>query len=449
MNPQRLATMSTAFQTVALPACVAAWIAAFGPPVIQRSGVTPFINHFAPSLAANAAFAVTPQTVAPDKPQAFAADLPQAAAADKPPTLAASEPQAIAADEPHAVTISNAEVTISKADAAIGNADAAINNANVATASEAVKVKEAAPADAAPASQQTDTAPASTDQKPIVTAALTDTSEVLPTQAPPVPAATAGTVNPAARDITRAVDSVETLDECYVVDRCIERYLWALYERTPKDDSIKQEDRRKVTVKRKGKLVTVTRTFTTVVDEDFAWKDPKAADKAGMSMTDYVIRGMDQSFRLKLFRMLLAAEQAGLSPGITSAFRDDYRQSIASGLKAASSRSYHGGSFRGGYGHGLAADVVSTRGDTRAQRLASSDILWKWIDTHGPEFGVARPYLDHDPPHVGPTDGQEYASHFRGKRARAAATDAKKRTSDDRGRTRHRNTSRSSRQKTT
>ena len=121
-------------------------------------------------------------------------------------------------------------------------------------------------------------------------------------------------------------------------------------------------------VKRQGKMVNVTRTFTRLVDEDFAWKDPKAAEKAGMPMMDYVIGGMDRRFKLKLFHMLLAAEQAGLSPGITSAFRDDYRQSIASGLKAATDRSYHGGSFRGGYGHGLAADVVSIKGATRAQR---------------------------------------------------------------------------------
>ncbi len=81
--------------------------------------------------------------------------------------------------------------------------------------------------------------------------------------------------------------------------------------------------------------------------------------------------------------MLRAADDAGLSPGITSGFRDDYRQSIASGLKAASNRSYHGGSLRGGYGHGLAADIVSTSGATHAQRLVSSRALWKWIDTHG------------------------------------------------------------------
>ena len=48
-------------------------------------------------------------------------------------------------------------------------------------------------------------------------------------------------------------------------------------------------------------------------------------------MIDYVIGGMDRSFKLKLFHTLRAAELAGLSPGITSAFRDDYRQSIGSG----------------------------------------------------------------------------------------------------------------------
>jgi hypothetical protein len=109
--------------------------------------------------------------------------------------------------------------------------------------------------------------------------------------------------------------------------------------------------------------------------------------------------------------MLHAADEAGLSPGITSAFRDDYRQSIASGLKAATDRSYHGGSFRGGYGHGLAADVVSVNGETRGQLSISSQNLWKWIDAHEKEFGVGRPYLDKDPAHVAPIDGKEYAAH--------------------------------------
>jgi hypothetical protein len=143
-----------------------------------------------------------------------------------------------------------------------------------------------------------------------------------------------------------------------------------------------------------------------------------------MSMMDYVIGGMDRSFKLKLFHTLQAAEAAGLSPGITSAFRDDYRQSIASGLKAASNRSYHGGSSRGGYGHGLAADIVSVEGGTRDQRWASSENLWKWVDAHGKEFGIGRPYLGRDPPHVAPVDGREYAAHNRG--SKQAGSNVKK-----------------------
>jgi hypothetical protein len=135
---------------------------------------------------------------------------------------------------------------------------------------------------------------------------------------------------------------------------------------------------------------------------------------------------MDKSFKRKLFRTLLAAEAAGLSPGITSAFRDDYRQSIASGLKAASDRSYHGGSTRGGYGHGMAADIVSTAGNNRAQRWVSTEILWKWVDANGKALGVGRPYLGHDPPHVGPIDGQEYVSR-RGSGDRQQAANSKPR----------------------
>ena len=138
-----------------------------------------------------------------------------------------------------------------------------------------------------------------------------------------------------------------------------------------------------------------------------------------MALMDYVIGGMDKSFKQKLFRMLLAAEAAGLSPGITSAFRDDYRQEIASGLKAASDRSYHGGSLRGGYGHGMAADIVSTKGDNRAQRWVSTEVLWKWVDANGKPLGIGRPYLGRDPPHVGPIDGPEYVSK------RGVATDRK------------------------
>jgi hypothetical protein len=49
--------------------------------------------------------------------------------------------------------------------------------------------------------------------------------------------------------------------------------------------------------------------------------------------------------------------------------------------------------------------------------------LWKWIDTHGAEFGIGRPYLEFDPAHIAPIDGKEYAAK-RG-RAKNAASETK------------------------
>jgi hypothetical protein len=259
---------------------------------------------------------------------------------------------------------------------------------------------------------------------PVVVASLGDPADVLPpevTGEQTSAAAAAPSQPPATVDTGRP--RIEVVGECLVVEPCIDQYLFALYERTPKEDTIKETERRKVTIKRKGRLVTVTRSFTRLVDNDFTWKDPKAAERIKMSMIDYVIGGMDKSFKFKLFYMLQAAENAGLQPGITSAFRDDYRQGIASGLKAASDRSYHGGSTRGGYGKGLAADITSTKGAKRSQRWVSTEALWKWVDANGKQYGIGRPYLGRDPPHVGPIDGPEYMS----KRGGARAADVKKR----------------------
>ena len=204
------------------------------------------------------------------------------------------------------------------------------------------------------------------------------------------------------------VTAPEPADDCLVSHECIDQYLWSLYERARKIDTVKVSERYKATVKKKGKKRTVTKTRTKLVTEDFSWKDPNAAEKVGMSMQQYVIGGMERSFKAKLYRLMRAADDAGHAPGITSGFRDDYRQSIATGKKAASDSSYHGGSRRGGYGYGLAADVVSTKGTTRAERWITTDLLWKWIDEHGAQYGIGRPYLDRDPPHIGPIDGTEY-----------------------------------------
>jgi hypothetical protein len=203
----------------------------------------------------------------------------------------------------------------------------------------------------------------------------------------------------------------ETIDACLVAEGCVDQYLWSLYERTPKIDSVKVFEKKRVRVKRKGRTRIVTKAITRLVDEDYTWKDPAAAQKLGMSVSEYVIGGMDRNFKQTLYHALRALDEAGLVPGITSAFRDNYRQSIATGYKAQNDCSYHGGNRHGGYGHGLAADIVSVRGKTRSERWASSDELWKWIDTRGKQFGIGRPYLDRDPPHVAPIDGKEYANH--------------------------------------
>ncbi len=315
--------------------------------------------------------------------------------------------------EEHRPLSLTADAAVVEAPQTTAMADAVVASADTPTTAERVTEMAAG------------TMVASVQPTSIVDAALPVLSQILPPETPPVQLVTARPdLSP--NDIEER--SIEILDECFVAEVCIDRYLWTLYQRTPKEDTLKVQEKRKVAVKRKRKTVTVTRTFTKLVPQDFTWKDPHAAEKAGKPMMDYVIGGMDGSFKLKLFHALHAAEAAGLSPGITSAFRDDYRQSIASGLKAATDRSYHGGSFRGGYGHGLAADIVSVKGATKAERWISTEILWKWIDAHGKEFGVGRPYLDRDPPHVSPIDGKEYASRRGDTKVQHAESPVKKPT---------------------
>src|SRR5262249_62216345 len=95
-------------------------------------------------------------------------------------------------------------------------------------------------------------------------------------------------------------------DDCLATQECIDRYLWSLYERAPKVDTIKVPERIKVTVKKKGKTRTITKVVIKLVDEDFTWKDPRAAQKAGMPMIDYEIGGMDRSFKLRPYHALRA-----------------------------------------------------------------------------------------------------------------------------------------------
>ncbi|WP_128925422.1 hypothetical protein [Bradyrhizobium guangxiense] len=382
MNDRRSLLVAVACPSAVLAGWLALSLSAYGPALIENSGANAAAVSRAKDLS-RLDLADVPAAATIEDGIALTADIAAAVAAAPAPTIAEAAP------EPAVPAVK------------LASADPAL-----------ILPVEAPPApqislEPAPEPVVSEAAPAAAPEP--VKLASADPTEIVTTDALSPAAITGAPVTPVSKASPPA-DTVAVLDECFVMDACIDRYLWTLYQRTAKEDSIKVQERRAVTVKRKGKTVTVMRTFTKLVDEDFGWKDPKAAEHASMSMMDYVIGGMDKSFKQKLFRTLLAAEAAGLSPGITSAFRDDYRQSIASGLKAASDRSYHGGSSRGGYGHGMAADIVSTQGNNRAQRWVSTEILWKWVDANGKAYGIGRPYLGRDPPHVGPVDGPEYIS---------------------------------------
>jgi hypothetical protein len=149
---------------------------------------------------------------------------------------------------------------------------------------------------------------------------------------------------------------------------------------------------------------------------DFTWKDAAAAARLDLSVQEYVIDGMDLDFRELLFHAGQAMDAAGIDWTILSAFRDDYRQSLASGYKAHDSNSFHGGTAAtGGYGHGCAVDLASTDGDP------FNSVVWNWLDQHGGQFGLYRPLGRVDPAHVQPrTSWHETAAMLRNERVESA-----------------------------
>jgi hypothetical protein len=178
--------------------------------------------------------------------------------------------------------------------------------------------------------------------------------------------------------------NVSTMEE-------VDRYLWEVYQRQPvKSDS----------------------------SGDFSWKDPAAAKHRSMSMQDYAIRGMDADFREQLYHAGHAMDGNGINWSMLSAFRDDYRQGLASGYKAHGGNSKHGGSkATGGYGHGQAIDITSADGDDGA--------VWHWLDAHGAKYGLHRPIPGRDPAHVQPSNKwHEIAVALRNARTRLANQEA-------------------------
>jgi len=102
-----------------------------------------------------------------------------------------------------------------------------------------------------------------------------------------------------------------------------------------------------------------------------------------------------------------------------SAFRDDYRQALASGFKARPGNSLHGGSrATGGYGHGRAIDIMNAGGEDES--------VWHWVDAHGAKYGLRRPMPGKDPAHIqAGGNWHVIAQGLRESRTRTAAAAAK------------------------
>jgi hypothetical protein len=173
----------------------------------------------------------------------------------------------------------------------------------------------------------------------------------------------------------------------------VDQYLWEVYQREPT-----KKDR----------------------SGDFTWKDQAAAKRAGMSLQDYVIGGMDPDFREQLYHAGRAMDAADIQWSILSGFRDDYRQRIAAGFKARTGRSLHGGSrATGGYGHGRAVDVMGVDG--------TASEVWQWLDANGAKYGLRRPIPGPDPAHVQPrSDWRRIANALRQSRLQVAVAGAGK-----------------------
>jgi len=180
----------------------------------------------------------------------------------------------------------------------------------------------------------------------------------------------------------------------------VDDYLWEVYQRSP-------------TKRDRG--------------GDFTWKDPAAAARVGKTLQAYVIQGMDPDLREIMYHAGKAMDAEGIEWTIVSAFRDDWRQSIASGLKARTGFSRHGGSrATGGYGHGRAVDVGHVD-------RAKSSIVFRWIDMNGAKYGISRPIRHFDPPHVEPrSDWRRIAAQLRRGRTGSAVAETPARPDETR-----------------
>ena len=84
-----------------------------------------------------------------------------------------------------------------------------------------------------------------------------DSPEVFAPKAPPVRIAALTPLDQVHADTNEASNGIKPPDECPVPEICIDQYLWSLYQRAPKVDTVKVVEQQKVPVIKKGKLQTI------------------------------------------------------------------------------------------------------------------------------------------------------------------------------------------------
>src|SRR6202790_4626327 len=80
--------------------------------------------------------------------------------------------------------------------------------------------------------------------EPVVETASTNSPDVTATEPAPVQVAMANPSDLEPGDAGKAVSSIKIVVESLGAAICLDRYLWALYQRTPKEDTIKELERR-------------------------------------------------------------------------------------------------------------------------------------------------------------------------------------------------------------
>ena len=204
-SPRRLAVLAALCGTVALAGWVAAGLAGLGSPGIEGTGAPIEVSQ-ATSATTRAEHVDAPQTTALGKDGVSVTDVGGGSALSNPRPM------------PRPATPS---VRI----ASLSAPDPVRNEAKEATGSVAA-------ADMG------------------TSAALPDTRPMPQPATPPMLFAVVSPTDPVQNAARPAVSS-EALDACLEPDACIDQYLWSLYERTPKVDTVKVEERIKVKVKNK------------------------------------------------------------------------------------------------------------------------------------------------------------------------------------------------------